>query len=283
MKNQPRYNSCKNLNKRVKVINLSTPDIEESINPVSMPITTKAETLAQRIPKLPESKFFPSSTRHYNNSLELNPQEKTNLTINYSGAKITNRTMMNPTNTSSLSQLSNENSMNFSQFSNKTEQQPSSIKWTDIELPTNPLAVLSKFNNKLAKYEMAEILKFPQVWCIGIEAEKVKALGNANDNFGYDDENCDYKAVMHDHIGYRYELFEILGKGSFGQVFKVFDYKHKIFCALKIIKNKKRFNQQAMVEIEILKTLRKKDENNSNNIVHIMSSFSFRNHIVIHK
>ena len=85
---------------------------------------------------------------------------------------------------------------------------------------------------------------------------------------------------MHDHICYRYEIFEVLGKGSFGQVFRVFDYKHKAFCAMKIIKNKKRFHQQAIVEIDILKNLRKKDEGNGYNIVHIQSSFNFRSHIV---
>ena len=37
-------------------------------------------------------------------------------------------------------------------------------------------------------------------------------------NFGYDDEKGDYKIVMKDHIGYRYEVQQFLGKGSFGIV-----------------------------------------------------------------
>ena len=49
---------------------------------------------------------------------------------------------------------------------------------------------------------------------------------------------------------------EKLGKGSFGQVFKVWDHKRKIPAALKIIKNKKRFHNQALVEISILKEIR---------------------------
>lgn len=268
------------MNKKVKVINLNTPDIEESQSIGNFASTTKHETLAQRIPKLPESKFFPSSTRHKNTSLEIGQESLSNLSSNHLTSKICHRTLLNPTTTSSLSQISNENTMNFSQFSGKTEQTNSNFKWTDLDLPTSPLTVISKFNSNLAKYELAEILKFPQIWCIGIEAKKINIPANGENNFGYDDENGDYKAVMHDHISYRYELFEILGKGSFGQVFKAFDYKHKVFCALKIIKNKKRFNQQALVEIEILKILRKRDETNTNNIVHIQSSFSFRNHIV---
>jgi len=35
-------------------------------------------------------------------------------------------------------------------------------------------------------------------------------------NFGYDDDQGDYKVVMGDHVGYRYEVLSFLGKGSFG-------------------------------------------------------------------
>ena len=38
---------------------------------------------------------------------------------------------------------------------------------------------------------------------------------------GYDDENGSYIKVLHDHIAYRYEIREVIGKGSFGQVVKV--------------------------------------------------------------
>ena len=37
-------------------------------------------------------------------------------------------------------------------------------------------------------------------------------------NFGYDDQNGSYIKVLHDHIAYRYEILEVIGKGSFGQV-----------------------------------------------------------------
>ena len=127
-------------------------------------------------------------------------------------------------------------------------------------------------------FEKVEILKFPQIWYISLGVNKIEGNGNSANNYGFDDETGDYKVVLHDQIAYRFELFEILGKGSFGQVFKIFDHKHKVFCALKIIKNKKRFNQQAMVEIDILRQLRKKDTFGS--IVQIQSSFSFRNHVV---
>ena len=43
-----------------------------------------------------------------------------------------------------------------------------------------------------------------------------------------------------DHIAYRYEVLELLGKGSFGQVIRAFDHKNREYVAIKIIRNKKR-------------------------------------------
>ena len=58
---------------------------------------------------------------------------------------------------------------------------------------------------------------------------------------GYDDENGSYIRVYNDHIAYRYEVVDLLGRGSFGQVVKAYDHKNKEYVALKIIRNKKRF------------------------------------------
>ena len=60
-------------------------------------------------------------------------------------------------------------------------------------------------------------------------------------NFGYDDDRGDFKIVISDHIGYRYEIVETLGSGSFGQAVKCFDHKEKQLVALKVIRNKRRF------------------------------------------
>lgn len=75
---------------------------------------------------------------------------------------------------------------------------------------------------------------------------------------GYDDERGDYNVVDHDQLAYRYEVLGILGKGSFGQVLKCSDHKHKVLRAVKMIRNKRRFHQQALVEVKILEHLRDK-------------------------
>jgi dual specificity tyrosine-phosphorylation-regulated kinase 2/3/4 len=73
----------------------------------------------------------------------------------------------------------------------------------------------------------------------------------------------------------------ILGKGSFGQVLKVLDYKTGSFKALKIIRNKKRFHHQAQVELKVLEHLRSNDGDDSHNVIHIQEHFMFRNHLCI--
>lgn len=49
--------------------------------------------------------------------------------------------------------------------------------------------------------------------------------------------------VLHDHIAYRFEVLEVIGKGSFGQVLKCLDHKNNELVAIKMIRNKKRYSQ----------------------------------------
>ena len=112
---------------------------------------------------------------------------------------------------------------------------------------------------RLTEYEKGEVLDFKQVYFLGTEAKKVKGSPLAEHNCGYDDERGDYKLVMRDHIGYRYEVLKFLGKGSFGQAVKCYDHKNHEYVALKIIRNKKRFRHQATVELKILKYLKDND------------------------
>lgn len=107
---------------------------------------------------------------------------------------------------------------------------------------------------------------------------------------------------MNDHVAYRYEILRLLGEGSFGRVVEVLDHKSKKNIALKIIRNKQRYHQQALVELKILKyltkmvfslifhflnenksflTQKKKDEDNESHIIHVLDSFTFRNHVCL--
>jgi dual specificity tyrosine-phosphorylation-regulated kinase 2/3/4 len=152
--------------------------------------------------------------------------------------------------------------------------------WEDSKLPVSPFVVLSKFSSCLSKYEESEVLGYHEVFCIGVKAKKSKNKVDSRLNYGFDDERGDYKVEPLDHIAYRYEVIKILGSGSFGQVLLVKDYKTQKNCALKIIRNKARFHQQALVEVEILKLLSEKDCNEQYSVVHIIDHLMFRKHMV---
>ncbi|XP_071500473.1 dual specificity tyrosine-phosphorylation-regulated kinase 4-like [Diadema antillarum] len=147
--------------------------------------------------------------------------------------------------------------------------------------PLKPNEAMMYYRDKLTVFEEAEILDYQEVWFLGAEAKKVEGVQGASQNNGYDDENGSYIKVLHDHLAYRYEILEVIGKGSFGQVVKAFDHKLGEMIAIKIIRNKKRFHHQALIEVKILDALRRKDRDNSHNVIHMREYFYFRNHLCI--
>lgn len=70
-----------------------------------------------------------------------------------------------------------------------------------------------------------------------------------------DDENFDYKITIGETINHRYRVDKNIGKGSFGQVVRCYDMIENENVALKIIKNKKPFHDQARIEIRLLEML----------------------------
>ena len=147
-------------------------------------------------------------------------------------------------------------------------------------LPLKPAGVFKLFVNYLSKYEQAEILDYHEVYFLGMNSQKTKT-DHCLDNFGFDDERSDYKLVIGDHIAYRYEIQQILGKGSFGQVCKCYDHKAKKHVAVKIIRNQKRFHRQAKVEIKVLQDLREDEKVNESYTVQMLDYFAFRKHFCI--
>ena len=147
-------------------------------------------------------------------------------------------------------------------------------------MPITPRKALQIYGDVLTNYEQTEILN-KTIYFIGEKAAKIKGSLMNDYNFGYDDENGDYKIVMKDHIDYRYEVISLLGQGSFGQVLKCYDHKHKEKWALKIIRNKKKFHDQGLVEVKVLEALKENDPNDDKNIIRIKNNFVFRNHIWI--
>jgi len=145
-----------------------------------------------------------------------------------------------------------------------------------------PAVALKKYRDTLSEFEQGEILDYPKVYFTGSNAHKLMKTNRSNsNNYGYDDDRGDYHIVTHDHLAYRFEVLGNLGKGSFGQVCKCFDYQENSTIAVKIIRNKKRFHQQALVEVKLLKYIKDRDPHDQANIVRMSEYFYFRNHLCI--
>jgi len=95
---------------------------------------------------------------------------------------------------------------------------------------------------------------------------------------GWDDENYDYVVKNGELFNDRYTVSTVIGKGSFGQVVKALDNTTQEWVAIKIIKSKKPFLQQAKTEIELLQFLNEKDLSDTACIVRLLEHFMFRGH-----
>ncbi|KAF2822121.1 hypothetical protein CC86DRAFT_397008 [Ophiobolus disseminans] len=119
-------------------------------------------------------------------------------------------------------------------------------------------------------FERGEIIDYKEIYFCGTKSAKkhVGDLNAATANFGYDDERGDYNIVFGDHL-------------AFGQVVRCVDHKTGGLVAIKIIRNKKRFHQQALVEVNILQKLREWDPENKHSMISFTQSFYFRGHLCI--
>ncbi|KAJ1797334.1 serine/threonine protein kinase, CMGC, dual-specificity [Coemansia sp. RSA 2399] len=140
-----------------------------------------------------------------------------------------------------------------------------------------PQEAIARYGQQLNAQERAEILEFPHIYYVG--NAKARMPGRAS--YAFDDERGDYIIHAHDHLLYRYEILEVLGKGSFGQVLHTRDHKTGDIVAIKVIRNRKRFHHQAQVEVKLLECLRRWDPSGAHNILQMSASFYFRNHLCI--
>eukprot|EP00826_Nyctotherus_ovalis_P058238 TRINITY_DN798_c0_g3_i2.p1 TRINITY_DN798_c0_g3~~TRINITY_DN798_c0_g3_i2.p1 ORF type:complete len:311 (-),score=83.76 TRINITY_DN798_c0_g3_i2:1307-2239(-) len=144
------------------------------------------------------------------------------------------------------------------------------------DFPLTGIQALRIFSKELTPSEKSEILDYDMIYYMGNGVARL----NFENTGSYDDENGDYNTYVGEQLGYRYEIIDILGKGSFGQAIKCLDHKKQKLVALKIIKSNKRFYHQALVEVKILKYIRDNDPEGKANVVKILDSFLFREHIV---
>jgi dual specificity tyrosine-phosphorylation-regulated kinase 2/3/4 len=156
----------------------------------------------------------------------------------------------------------------------------SPLSATIYNINLSPKRIPSKFAKHLNEYEQNEVREYKKIYYTGNIRHKIVPNSDLK-NFGFDFENGNYKLVQGDHLAYRYEIKNIIGKGSYGVVTECFDHKRKKPCAIKVLKNKKAYTQQGKIEISILKSILDSDPDDLNNLIKLKFYFIFRNHIFL--
>lgn len=88
----------------------------------------------------------------------------------------------------------------------------------------------------------------------------VPSEGAGND--GLDNAEFNFIARVNDVLdapGTSYSVLDLLGQGTFGQVFRCQDHATKDIVAIKVVKNKPAYRNQALLEIQVAKLVREID------------------------
>ncbi|KAJ3296740.1 dual specificity protein kinase yak1 [Borealophlyctis nickersoniae] len=105
-------------------------------------------------------------------------------------------------------------------------------------------------------------------------------------NDGHDNEEWDYILYVNDILGeqegQQYQILDVLGQGTFGQVVKCINVKTKDVVAVKVIKNKPAYHNQSLVEVTILDMLNNQfDAEDKAHIVRLLDTFVYRHHLCL--
>lgn len=98
---------------------------------------------------------------------------------------------------------------------------------------------------------------------------------NCDDNKGH------YIIELESSFANRYIIKGLLGQGTFGKVVECYDTVNGESVAIKIIRNIPKYRDAAKIELRILWTLKKFDDQNLNHCIHLRECFEYRGHICI--
>ncbi|KAF4664375.1 hypothetical protein FOL47_005156 [Perkinsus chesapeaki] len=161
-----------------------------------------------------------------------------------------------------------------------------------------PGSACTEYGAELSGFEQREILNYRYIWFIGHPASRQRRRESITDlcnsysmakdvlvpqcalpNYGYDSDDGSYRFISHDHFAYRFEVLNLIGRGTFGQVAEVFDHRIRRRLAMKTVMSQNRARHREMLELKALKRLAHINRKNDNTcIIEYLGSFKFRNH-----
>jgi hypothetical protein len=143
----------------------------------------------------------------------------------------------------------------------------------------SPATVLRNYATHFTAEEKEEIQHYPRIYHLGLsqaqrsahlravvnasitrQSKEVSSLSASATTSGvvnttYDTADGTYRAITGDQLRYRYEILQLLGRGSFGEVYRCRDHKSGVDVAVKVIKSTAPFSAQADKELDILQYL----------------------------
>ena len=221
----------------------------------SKPIRTVASLNKSLIPELKLNLLSSNSPQR--------PKKKLNLL--YKAFKVSSKRM-----------ISTQRSFHITSSYNQIKYDNPQKEFDSLEIPVSFDVILEKFSRYLHNDEKSEVIELKKIYFLALSIPK--PIFNEGEAIKYDDDLGNYNLIQGDSIAYRFEVLEILGRGSFSQVCRCLDHKKSEIVALKIIKNKKKFIAQANIEIRLLENINNKDLDESSNVIHLKESFIFRGH-----
>lgn len=96
-----------------------------------------------------------------------------------------------------------------------------------------------------------------------------------------DDEDGHYIIKTNDVFANRFIIQKLLGQGTFGKVVACYDKINRETVAIKIIRNIAKYRDAARIELRVLTTLKKFDNENRNHCIHLRECLDYRGHICI--
>lgn len=142
--------------------------------------------------------------------------------------------------------------------------------FTHVKVLT-PESAVKCYGEFLNEFQLKEIKRFKHIYYVR------KKLQGVTENFSNADGH--YLILIGDSICYRYEILEVIGSGSFGQVVKCLDHKTDELVAIKILKRTHTSKKQGLNEYRMLSLL-----NSSSQVsctVEVKRKFEFRFHFFI--
>lgn len=141
------------------------------------------------------------------------------------------------------------------------------LTYCKLKGPVKPEFILNSYPNFLTVKEEREIIDYQDIYYIRSRPPSDRYYDPISPEH--------FKFVTNEHIAFRFQMLQVLGKGSFGGVIKCIDHKTKTNVAIKFLRDRETHHDQISMENRFLNILQEDGGPNNHHIIHLLETFSF--------